>query len=113
MLMLRSTYLNRVGELIDDRDRLQSQLNKLRSQISAEENAAEVVIDFDQLNPFSVERHTTDGQRCTIIGYFNCEGKREQWYLYCSLEQHNKLIDQYKAYMWKVASKPIKGKKDV
>ena len=67
-----------------------------------------VGFDFNKVDAFSVERMVVDNKPCTIIGYhikkqeLN-EGKLsentelQQWYLYCSAEWHEKLVQQFNA----------------
>lgn len=63
--------------------------------------------DFNAVDAFSVERNWNNGKLCTIIGYLVNEqiihdnGKIldkqsvKEWYLYCSDQQHEKLVKDF------------------
>lgn len=65
------------------------------------------VFDFNAVNAFSIERNWNNGKVCTIIGYTTDEqiihdGDKitdkqivKEWYLYCSEEQHEKLVKEF------------------
>jgi hypothetical protein len=62
--------------------------------------------DFKKMNVFSIERNVNANKPCTIIGYILKEPKEDsdgskdvvrEWYFYCDDEQHNKLVEQFKA----------------
>lgn len=85
-------------------DNLQARLNKAFN----ETKDADFEFDFNTMKAFSVERNWRDGNPCTIVGYILNEptehGMKEsvkEWYLYCSKEQHAKLIEQFKKAMGK------------
>lgn len=65
-----------------------------------ETSNAIVSIDFNAIKCFSVERNqSNDGRPITILGYnlptdAENTGPRE-WTLYCSSEQHEKLVEQF------------------
>lgn len=63
---------------------------------------SDVYFDFTKVNVFSIERmcdNRTNGKINTIIGFLlpKGEGKYEtkEWFLYCSQEQHDKLVKQF------------------
>jgi enterochelin esterase-like enzyme len=66
-----------------------------------------VAIDFDSLNVFSIERvvklniQGTHLQPATIVGYHNTTttDRNGEWYLYCSDEEHAKLVEDFKKYL--------------
>lgn len=63
------------------------------------------VLDFDVLQPFSIERMIhTNGMPVTCFGYFkNTEdGKSNaplEWIYFCDIDTHNKLADQFKTWL--------------
>lgn len=97
---------------------LEDRVKQLEDQIlniQHESTEQDFVFDFSAVNAFSVERHWKDYRPCTIVGYtvnepcvdsdkvvHNKEVVRE-WYLYCSNEQHAKIVEQFRA--------SLKGKK--
>ena len=97
MFVLQSKYqklLNQNSDLIDDRDSLRRKLAELLNNT----DEAEFAIDFDQLNPFSIERNKHDGNPCTILGYFTKDGVVAEWHLICSIKTHNQLVEKYNGY---------------
>lgn len=59
-----------------------------------------VGFDFNKVDAFSVERMVVDNKPCTIIGYYAKKQESSdahQWYLYCSTEWHEKLVEQFNA----------------
>ena len=95
---------------------LQAQLDNLQRELStikSETADAEFSFDFDRVNAFSVERNWNDGKPVTIIGYMLSEpvvmteegvttkDVVREWYLYCSKEQHAKLVEQFNKAMEK------------
>ena len=97
---------------------LQDEVNALRRKIAMiedESTNADFVFDFNKVNAFSIERNwSSDGQRpVTIIGYMLSEpvvmtednvttkDVVREWYMYCSLEQHAKLVEQFNKAMEK------------
>jgi len=100
MFVLRSTYqkqLNKNAELIEDRDSLRTKLlNALHATDEHINRNSNFAIDFNQLNPFSIERNIDcDNKPVTVLGYFDVEGKPSEWYLYCSLERHNQFVEEF------------------
>lgn len=100
MFVLRSTYqkqLDKNADLIEDRDSLRRKLLEAQHG-AADSTKASFVIDFDQLNPFSIERNVTDGNPCTIFGYFDKEGKVSEWVWYCSMDTHTRVVEEFNGY---------------
>ena len=107
MFVLRSKYqklLNQNSDLIDDRDSLRTKLTLALNDLADRNRDASFAVDFDQLNPFSIERNVSDGKPCTIFGYFDKNGAVSEWYLFCSLETHNRLVEDYNGYKAKKES---------
>jgi len=59
-------------------------------------HSAEFVVDWDVIRAFSVERHGGEKEAYTIIGYFDKDNNVAEWKFYCSLEQHNKLAQEFR-----------------
>lgn len=66
------------------------------ANIKAEISNCEFSFDFASINAFSIERNFHSNMPVTVIGFFT-EDKNEtkEWYLYCTAEQHQKLVDQF------------------
>ena len=63
----------------------------------------EIVIDFDNMDVFSIERNVTDGVGHTILGYWleDQYGSKSnhEWFLFCSDETHEKLVSEFKKHI--------------
>jgi len=76
-------------------ERLKAQLLKLQN--NEDISKATFSVDFSKIRCFSVERNESCYKPCTLLGYnllTDAEniGPRE-WTLYCSAEQHEKLVE--------------------
>jgi hypothetical protein len=95
-------------------EKLEAQVKRLEDQINTichESKNEDFVFDFKAVKVFSVERNWKDYQPATIVGYIINEpysdssgiiGTKEcvkEWYLYCSKEQHAKLVEQFRKSM--------------
>jgi len=105
-------FTNRVNKLENDirsRDRmiesLQADLDRLRKErnevVRADVESATFVIDFKNLDVFSVERMGEDSADAyTILGYWvtHADGSKsvDEWKFYCSHEQHEALAKEFK-----------------
>jgi len=105
-------FTNRVNKLENDirsRDRmiesLQADLDRLRKErnevVRADVESATFVIDFKNLDVFSVERLGEDHTSAyTILGYWatHADGSKsvDEWKFYCSHEQHEALAKEFK-----------------
>ena len=90
-------------------DQLQKRLNTAYTETTE----ADFVFDFTAVRAFSVERNWHNDRPCTIVGYilqepvtitednFTTKDVVREWYLYCSKEQHAKLVEQFKKAMEK------------
>lgn len=86
---------------------LEDQLNTIYHETTNED----FVFDFDAVNVFSLERNWKDHRPCSIVGYTISEPYTDsngsvqtkqcvkEWYLYCSKEQHAKLVEQFRNSM--------------
>lgn len=89
---------------------LENEIVNLKHYIASLEDKARKCtfsFDFKAVNAFSVERNWNNGKVCTVVGYTVDEqtihdgGKIldkqivKEWYLYCSEEQHEKLVKEF------------------
>ena len=84
-----------INSYVADVKRLQ---RKQDEDIVKDCQSAEFVVDWSNsnFNPFSVERHGGEKEAYTIIGYFDKDNNVAEWKFYCSLEQHNKLAQEFR-----------------
>ena len=100
-------YKRKAEELAARVKQLEDQLNTIFHETTNDD----FVFDFNAVNVFSLERNWKDHRPCTIIGYTlsepyaqtdgNVQTKEvvREWYLYCSKEQHAKLVEQFRNAM--------------
>jgi len=77
-------------------------------KVVADCHSADFVVDWKRLNVFSVERHGGEKEAYTIIGYFDKDGCIDEWKFYCSLEQHNKLAQEFRNGIAKKADSALR-----
>ena len=109
-----------VIELKYENERLEEKLTKCdvefenRLALVADLKASGQAIDWELMNAFSIERNKGDiqdlGLCCyTTIGYFttgeNGEQNVKEWHLWTTIEDHNKLVDDFNAYIAKKKKK--------
>ena len=85
-----------IKSLQADLDRV---LEKKGADSKAEVQAAEFVIDWVNMDAFSIERMGDPKGNYTVIGYYVTQGSDKivsEWKFYCSLEQHNKLAKEFR-----------------
>lgn len=95
-------------------EKLQSKVDELQSRLNTaytETSDADFVFNFNTVKAFSIERNWHNDRPCTIVGYIlnepftttedNVTTKEvvREWYLYCSKEQHAKLVEQFRNAM--------------
>ena len=95
-------------------EKLQAKVDQLQTRLNTaytETSEADFVFNFNAVKAFSVERNWHNDRPCTIIGYVlqepvtmtedNVTTKDvvREWYLYCSKEQHAKIVEQFKKAM--------------
>jgi uncharacterized protein Veg len=87
---------NEIESLKADNDRLRKQK---KDAVTADVQSSTFVIDWSNMNAFSIERMGEYAEAYTIIGYWN---KNEsgvayvaEWKFYCSQEQHEKLAKEF------------------
>lgn len=81
-----------------------------RDARSADVLSSTFAIDFNIMRVFAIERNIHNNLTCTIVGHFvnepvaftddNVHEKDivREWYLYCSQEQHEKLVAEFNAF---------------
>ena len=109
-----------VADLKDENRRLEEKLTKYdvefenRLALGADLKASGQTIDWEVMNAFCIERNKGNiqdlGLCCyTTIGYIgtgeNGEQKVKEWHLWTTVEQHNKLVEDFNAYISKKKKK--------
>ena len=59
----------------------------------------DVIINFNVMDVFSIERTIQNDKPSTIIGYVLPDKTIGEWGLYCSKEQHQRLCEEFKTYL--------------
>lgn len=92
---------------------LENRIKDLEEHIKSLESSCRnltFAFDFKTVNVFSIERNWKDSYPCTIIGYIvndqtiHNDGKIldkqvvKEWYLYCSDDQHEKLVKEFNEF---------------
>ena len=103
MFVLKSTYQKQLdinAKVIAERDELRTKLlNAIQAGDEHINRNAGFSIDFEKMKPFSIERNRGDENRpVTIFGYFDKNEDPKEWYIYCSLERHNQLVEEFNGY---------------
>lgn len=95
-------------------EKLQAKVDQLQTRLNTaytETGDADFIFNFSAVKAFSIERNWHNDRPCTIVGYVlqepvtmtedNVTTKDvvREWYLYCSKEQHAKLVEQFKKAM--------------
>ena len=88
---------------MEDLRRENRRLRSLIEDIGAKISSSPVVVDFQLMNVFSIERMAKDNTPVTIIGYFinnaNEEKKVKEWYVYCNDQRHQQLVAEFNEYL--------------
>lgn len=103
------TLANRVEELSNEIAQLRlKHIDELNKAVNKDIETADFAMDYDACNAFAIERNAKDGKAVTIVGHFINEPVAftdgqvqlkqvvKEWYMYCSQEQHNKLVADFK-----------------
>lgn len=104
---LEATYKKKI-------DQLNRQIKDLHQQIADSKNGdvatSSFAINFDVMRVFAIERNIHSNMACTIVGHFVAEpvaftdgnvadkDVTREWYMYCSQQQHEKLVAEFEAY---------------
>lgn len=94
--------------LIEEYETIIDTKNKQISKLTEEKNQmflsdlvkSDYVIDFNLLNPFSIERIIKNDAVTTVLGYFDTKGEPREWYLECSFDMHQRLATEFKEYIF-------------
>jgi hypothetical protein len=82
---------------------LQIEENLKKTQAAA--SISTMAVDFSNIDAFSIERNTSYGLACTIIGYWveDKDGVKanQEWFLFCSDETHEKIVSEFKKHIAK------------
>lgn len=100
-------------------DQLNKQIKDLHQQIADDKKGdvatSTFALNFDIMRVFAIERNHHNNMVCTIVGHFIAEpvaftdgnvafkDVTREWYMYCSQEQHEKLVAEFEAYKAKEA----------
>lgn len=102
---------------VDSLEQMVESYKKTIEKINADVTASTFYFDFNSVKAFSIERNCNDNRPVTIIGFFLPEARISEengfvttdvireWYLYCDQEQHEKLVEQFKASKNKASKK--------
>ena len=104
----------RIDYLSKTIDELNAQIKQMREDAQdAKERDLQTstfALNFDTMRVFAIERNMHNGEVCTIVGHFIAEPvtftdgsvaakeTTKEWYMYCSQEQHEKLVKEFEAY---------------
>lgn len=97
-------------------DSLQADLDRLREEkneeVRKDVQGSNFVIDWRNMDAFSIERMGDSKEAYTIIGYYvmNEHNKREvaEWKFYCSQKQHDKLAREFSDFSIDKAAQDLK-----
>lgn len=99
-------WFNNNQKLIDElkrqvksRDSYIKGLVNTLEKYETEARDAPIMIDFNRMDIFSIERQCDNGGSYTTIGFWVEKDRFEQWHLYCNDQRHAQLIDDY--VQWK------------
>ena len=82
-----------IAKLENENDKYQNLIEKLNDV-----SRAAFLVDFTKINAFAIERIVfDDGRAKTIIGHIFNDEIRE-WHLWCTLEQHNQIAQEFLTY---------------
>ena len=98
------------GELELEVVNLKNQIEALNLQIEENQKKAQtaasvssMLVDFSNIDVFSIERNASGGVTHTIIGYWVADKdgvkSNQEWFLYCNDETHEKLISEFKKHI--------------
>ncbi len=93
----------KVKQLEAQVESLKADLKRAREEnntkVMADCHGSDFVIDWTNMDAFSIERQGGPKVAYTIIGYYNTvDGVRtvDEWKFFCSQEQHNKLAQEFR-----------------
>jgi hypothetical protein len=86
-----------VTGLTPDKDKSEVTPKRVKPS-SQSEGTLNAVIDFKTMKVFSVERAKTNGYIATVVGWIH-DGKVQQWILFLTPEDHNKLLEKFENYL--------------
>lgn len=69
---------------------------RIVANVKMEISNCDFSFDFANVNAFSIERTFDNNLPLTVIGFFiNDKNDTKEWYLSCTTDQHQKLVDQF------------------
>lgn len=82
-------------EILRLKDTLE-ETQRIVANVKREISNCEFSFDFANINAFSIERNFDNNLPVTVIGFLtNDKNETKEWYLYCSTEQHQRLVEQF------------------
>lgn len=100
-----------LDSLVSENRSLVARIKELTERIDGEYSKATYAIDWKEMNAFSVERMMEGALPKTVIGYLLAEpvvstdndnitykDVVREWTLYCSHEEHQRLVKQFEQY---------------
>ena len=98
--------IDRLNSMVEQ---LQLENKTLNEQITNDARSATMVIDFSNMDVFSVERVIGDSGPLTTIGHWvvDADGVKSsaEWVLHCTTETHEKLAGEFKKIIEKSENK--------
>ena len=104
----------RIDYLSKTIDELNAQIKQMREDAEKEKESdlqtSTFALDFNAVRVFAIERNMHNGSVCTIVGHFIAEPVAfsdgsvaakdtvHEWYMYCSQEQHEKLVKEFEQF---------------
>ena len=92
-------------EELEDTQRLLQQAEDKLEKILHRSMNCEIGFDFNVVKVFSIERNYEEDIPHTIVGYVLPEPSESdrvrEWFLYCSDEQHEKLVEEFRKFQQK------------
>ena len=80
-------------------------VNITYENLNAIEQSFPVVVNWKQINAVTLERTWNDERETfrTIIGYYDrtVNSEIKEWYLWCSDEQHERLVTEFRIHLGK------------
>ncbi len=91
------------AELQSKVDALNLQMEEINAATLKAASLTSMVVDFSNIDAFSIERNVSDDVPHTVIGYWLADGtgvkSLHEWYLGCSEETHERLVSEFKEYV--------------
>ena len=70
----------------------------LKELMEGQYSKAKYSVNWHMMQPFSIERMMINGVQKTVLGYLGQDNSVKEWTLYCSHEEHQRLVDEFNQY---------------